>query len=523
MLALPTITITTAPSPCRALLALASLPLLVASGCSKCQPKPVDEQAAGPAAPSKSPQQLQAEREQQQRERIRAEMEKKYPLHGLVTGLQLTIRERPDPASTVVGWLRLGTRIRLAPGHRKSPTCNTGWYRVFPAGWACAGEGILIGVEPPPVAADAAVVATGPEPGALPYRYYFVTEPLVPEYYRLPSRDEQRAARAFAARYIELKRGNQRKAEQFWKGELAGEPGKPAVVFHYLERGFYVAGAGIEIRAFRRFVRTVRGRYIKLAPLQERRGSEFAGVSLDDQRRLPVAWAIRSGRPFRVELRQNGSPRLLTDQNTEPIARLTLLPWLGEQRLGGRVFHRLPDGRYLKHWFAAVARKIDPPPEIKSDEPWIHVDLDQQTLVLYRGPRPVYATLVSSGLQGFDTPAGVYTIRAKFVAETMSDLGPDAGDERYKIEDVPFTQYFSGSLALHGAFWHERFGLRRSHGCVNLSPTDARRVFEHTLPALPEGWHGVSTDRTGLRASRVVITGGPEPDSAGDGAVSKKL
>jgi hypothetical protein len=88
----------------------------------------------------------------------------------------------------------------------------------------------------------------------------------------------------------------------------------------------------------------------------------------------------------------------------------------------------------------------------------------------------------------------------------MSDLGPEAGDDRYSIDDVPWTEYFAGSIALHGAFWHNSFGLRRSHGCVNLSPYDAHRVFNHTWPEVPVGWHGVSTDQTGVRASKVYIT-----------------
>jgi lipoprotein-anchoring transpeptidase ErfK/SrfK len=70
----------------------------------------------------------------------------------------------------------------------------------------------------------------------------------------------------------------------------------------------------------------------------------------------------------------------------------------------------------------------------------------------------------------------------------MSDVGPDAGDDRYSIDDVPWTQYFEGSIALHGAFWHDRFGLRRSHGCVNLAPLDARWLFAFTGPHLPQGW-----------------------------------
>jgi hypothetical protein len=36
------------------------------------------------------------------------------------------------------------------------------------------------------------------------------------------------------------------------------------------------------------------------------------------------------------------------------------------------------------------------------------------------------------------------------------------------------------------------FGAVRSHGCVNLGPSDARWLFLWTTPFLPEGWHGVN-------------------------------
>ncbi len=149
---------------------------------------------------------------------------------------------------------------------------------------------------------------------------------------------------------------------------------------------------------------------------------------------------------------------------------------------------------------------IEPPFEVEENEPWVHVDLSDQSLVVYRGARPVYATLVSTGLDEHATPTGTFEIHKKSVTDTMANLGPDAGDDSYRIQDVPWTQYFEGSFALHTAFWHTRFGLQRSHGCVNLSPTDAHRVFQETWPRVPDGWHGVSTDRTGFRASRVHIT-----------------
>ncbi len=47
----------------------------------------------------------------------------------------------------------------------------------------------------------------------------------------------------------------------------------------------------------------------------------------------------------------------------------------------------------------------------------------------------------------------------------------------YYIEDVPWTMYFDGPRALHGAFWRTRFGYPQSHGCVNLSVGDAHWLF----------------------------------------------
>jgi hypothetical protein len=51
--------------------------------------------------------------------------------------------------------------------------------------------------------------------------------------------------------------------------------------------------------------------------------------------------------------------------------------------------------------------------------------------------------------------------------------------------------YFHGNFAIHGAFWHYSFGQVRSHGCVNVSPADARWVFSWSTPTLPASWHGM--------------------------------
>ena len=58
------------------------------------------------------------------------------------------------------------------------------------------------------------------------------------------------------------------------------------------------------------------------------------------------------------------------------------------------------------------------------------------------------------------------------------------------LRDVPWVQYFKGGYALHAAYWHDDFGRGRSHGCVNLSPIDARYAFFWSSPTMPEHWHG---------------------------------
>ena len=131
------------------------------------------------------------------------------------------------------------------------------------------------------------------------------------------------------------------------------------------------------------------------------------------------------------------------------------------------------------------------------------MDLSEQVLVAYEGRTAVFVTLVSTGKKDFETPLGEFRIYNKHVSITMDD--PEGGDEAYSIEDVPWTQYFEEGYALHAAFWHDGFGRVRSHGCVNLSPADARRLFFWTGPHVSAGYHGVIATRENP-GTRVVVT-----------------
>ena len=77
----------------------------------------------------------------------------------------------------------------------------------------------------------------------------------------------------------------------------------------------------------------------------------------------------------------------------------------------------------------------------------------------------------------------------------MSNVEREDRDAHYSLEDVPDVQFFDGAVALHGTYWHGDFGHPRSHGCVNLSPLDARWLFEFTEPHLPAGWNAAYPTR----------------------------
>jgi hypothetical protein len=139
------------------------------------------------------------------------------------------------------------------------------------------------------------------------------------------------------------------------------------------------------------------------------------------------------------------------------------------------------DAEEIRRWFPAA-----PPADIASDELWIDVELDQQTLAVMLGDTPLFVTMIASGNHKHPTPQGVYRIQSKMATSTM-DSQPD-DEEAYSVEAVPWAQFFHKRYGLHGTFWHNRFGRRTSHGCVNLSAKDAKLVYAMTTPDPLPGW-----------------------------------
>lgn len=108
-------------------------------------------------------------------------------------------------------------------------------------------------------------------------------------------------------------------------------------------------------------------------------------------------------------------------------------------------------------------------------ERWISIDLYEQVAIAYEGNTPVWATLISSGLSQWPTNEGLFHVYIRYPRTIMS--GARGQPDFYYLEEVPWTMYFDNDIGLHGTYWHDGFGYRHSHGCVNLSITDSHWLY----------------------------------------------
>lgn len=111
---------------------------------------------------------------------------------------------------------------------------------------------------------------------------------------------------------------------------------------------------------------------------------------------------------------------------------------------------------------------------------WIGVSTYEQNLVAYSGDYPAMAALVSTGdmdEEKWRTDAGTWKV------DLLWEVGPMEGaagsDNFYSLDQVPYHMYFNWREALHGVYWHENFGYYWSHGCVNLTVSDAKWLWDN--------------------------------------------
>jgi hypothetical protein len=364
---------------------------------------------------------------------------------SLPPSVEIVRRDEPlvsEPAATAP---RRGTAVRGARlpvfGMRAGPGCPGGYYLVGALAWVCA-EGVVPSqaLPTPPV--------TEPSIGGLPYRYFFV-----------------RPDGSFGYRDL-----------------TTAESGVPD---SQLQPGFGVALTRTENQpgGGDPFGLTTHGLWVPMRDL----GSpvvapEALGVDVDGSE---FVWLVADEPSVHAT---PGGPR----RRDVKFTRLSRFSVLEHAAQGRDAWLRVGEQAWIRERDTVELRVAPPPAEARPDERWIDVDLERQVVTAYRGEKPVFATLASTGRGAASTeqatPPGTYRIWVKLRSSDMDNLENLEAQTNYAIQAVPWVLYFHKGYALHGAFWHHAFGRVQSHGCVNLTPSDAERLFQWTSPRLPDGW-----------------------------------
>lgn len=126
---------------------------------------------------------------------------------------------------------------------------------------------------------------------------------------------------------------------------------------------------------------------------------------------------------------------------------------------------------------------------------WVAIDLSKQMMAIYEDNQLIYKTMIASGVpndvdkkKDYRTPTGVYKIDGSYrpAVQAMEGGNRAVGGELmtddkdyYKLEDIRNVSYFYQDYAIHGSYWHARYGIApQSHGCVNATVYDAGLVFK---------------------------------------------
>lgn len=142
------------------------------------------------------------------------------------------------------------------------------------------------------------------------------------------------------------------------------------------------------------------------------------------------------------------------------------------------IWAQLEDGGYVFARNVGRSAPVQAPP-VPDDAPWdgkwIDIHLTQQLMVAYEGRTPVRVAVVTTGMPGWETPPGWWSVNARVENETMTS-GAIGAEYYYKLENVLYTQYFTNrGHALHYAWWRtpETIGRPGSHGCINMLMDDS--------------------------------------------------
>ena len=101
-------------------------------------------------------------------------------------------------------------------------------------------------------------------------------------------------------------------------------------------------------------------------------------------------------------------------------------------------------------------------------EVFITIDKSEQRMYV-ETPTDDYVWKVSTARKGFRTPIGGFQ---PYMLKTMHY------SSKYNNAPMPHSIFFFGGYAIHGTNDLKRLGQPASHGCIRLSPQNARWLFQ---------------------------------------------
>lgn len=358
---------------------------------------------------------------------------------------KLIVRRKPSTQAAPEGEIKRYSRLPLTPYVTGRDGCRKYWIRVSPRGWVCGDY-----VQPDrrgPLLRKQPIMKPG---RFLPGRYAWVRKGGAKLY---PNRGAAAADKSSgnikAGFIVRWKKTISIKGEAYWQNSK-----------------FFL---------------------IKASRLLRHRPSPFKGGDLRAlDYDLPVA-IVRAKRKGAAVYDAPGG-KILERVKHHSVHEVFESKRIAEPRKKRRTkFYRIGEGRWIR------ARRVisawptpKVPPGLKPCEKWVEIVIDHQSLVAYEGTEPVYVTMITSGDKRHPTKYGIFRMWWKKAQTDMTSSM--AGAEQYRVDDVPWAQFFYLGQALHGAYWHSDWGNRRSHGCINLAPKDAKWLYDWTAPHVPDGW-----------------------------------
>ncbi len=141
-------------------------------------------------------------------------------------------------------------------------------------------------------------------------------------------------------------------------------------------------------------------------------------------------------------------------------------------------------GKYMRVISPEEFKPISPniEPSLKK----LVVKLREQRVYAYERDEVVFSCRTATGARfdagDFTTPPGKYFVFRKTPTQHM--YGGAVGDDgSFDLPGIPWVSYFTTSgIAFHGTYWHNDYGVPRSHGCVNVTSPNAKWIWRWTMP-----------------------------------------